>query len=422
MSTDCDVAVVGCGVIGSMTAIALRQAGFTVTALDSAEPGAGTAAGSASFFHDGEIFPVPEAGALRQLPRLLLDPMGPLVIDPAYLPQLIDWGMRLVKARSARSVDTAISALAQLNRHAIDELMASAALFGATDLIERAGGLKVCRDARSLEAASTEVDRLAREGFRAECIGVDALRVLEPAVSSDVAGAIFWPDSAHCTDPEMFSRKLGEHVRTSSTFVQAHATQLQPQPDGSWTVTANGSERTQIHARRVLVSAGARSHELLRPLGYAVPLASGRGYHLMLAPSEPRLHRPIIFFEPHFGATPLRSGLRLAGTIEFAAIDAPANKRRAEMLHELAAPYLPGIRLEPTSWWMGVRPMLPDSIPAIGQARAHKNLFYSFGHGHLGFTQAAISARCIVDLLAENAPPFPMNPFAIERFGRGRRR
>jgi D-amino-acid dehydrogenase len=209
-------------------------------------------------------------------------------------------------------------------------------------------------------------------------------------------------------------RRLGERVRLRGNIVLAAVERIVPDRNGTWTVTYGRRER--VAAGRVLVAAGHSSAKVLRPLGYRVPLAPARGYHLMLANPGVQLRRAVIVEEAHFGVTPMRAGLRLAGTMEFAQADTPPDMRRAENLYRLALPYLPGLERATATVWMGVRPVSADDVPMIGRAGRHSNLYYSFGHGHLGLTQSATSARAIAALVAGETPPFDLRPFDLARF------
>lgn len=412
---DVDVAVIGSGMIGSACALAVAANGRQVTVIDPNLPGAGTAIGSGGYIHDGEIFPLAEPGIVAILPKLLMDPLGPLVIRASYLPELVGWGARFVQSSTSAKLSHSIASLASLNRLSVDSIAALASTANAGHLIAHSGGLKVIRDKEILRVAAIELEQLRHNGIRAETIDMARLREMEPSVSADMAGAIFFPNSAHCVDTEKFSEYLGAMVQANCRYIRAKATKLETK-SGAWVIFANSGMR--ICARKVVVAAGAWSAPLLKGLGYSVPVATVRGYHLMLPRPNVALQRPIIFFEPHIGATPMAKGLRLAGTVEFAQADAPVNFKRATMLYDIGKKYLPGLTGEGATTWMGVRSLMPDSLPAIGPAHRHTNLFYCFGHGHLGMTQAAISARCIADLVAENQPPIDLNPFSLSRFKR----
>ncbi len=412
---DADVAVVGSGIVGTMTALALQDAGSCVLAIEADEPGAGTAAGSAGYVHDGEIFPVAQPRLLADLPRLFFDPFGPLVFRLSYLPQMLGWSARFLGSMRAPAIAHGIAALASLNRLAIDALFAVANAAQAQDLLVHRGGLKIAHAARTFEGFAHEVELLQRAGIPARIVGADALHAMEPALGGDNAGAILFPNSAHCIDPSAFGKRLAARVRARGTIVRARASALLPQRDGSWSVSLNGSA-SRVDVQRVVVTAGYASPALLRPLGYRAPLAAARGYHLMIEHPGIELGHPMIFHEPHVGATPMRSGLRLAGTMEFASPDARPDFRRAEMLYPIIRRYVPSLQNDTATTWAGIRPSMPDSLPAIGKASRHDNLYYCFGHGHLGFTQAAISARCIAELVTHTKPAIDLAPFDLERF------
>lgn len=236
---------------------------------------------------------------------------------------------------------------------------------------------------------------------------------MEPALAPHLAGAVFFPSAARCTDPAEFGSRLAAHALTrGAQIVKERVKRIEPGPGGSWQIFAENT----FQARSLVIAAGVWSGEILTALGYNVPIETERGYHLMLPNSGITLNHPMVFQEPHFAATLLSGGLRLAGTVEFAGTTAPMNPRRSDVLYDLAARYLPGIRREGATRWMGFWPSFPDSLPAIGQAQNYENLFYCFGHQHLGLTQAGISAKLIADLFGRRPPRIDLRPFSLTRF------
>ena len=418
--TDADIAIVGSGIIGTIAAIALNDAGFRVLVIEPNEPGAGTASGSAGYIHDGEIFPVAQPSLFVDLPRMLLDPTGPLVVRASYLPQLASWGIRMLATMRADAAERSIDGAARLNRLSVDALLSVATASDAQELLVRRGGLKVVADSRTLDKLSELLPVLHGHGIAAQPLDAAQVHAYEPSLAPQVAGAIFYPDSAHCTDPQRFGERLAQRVRNQSTVLSGRVQKLSQRHDGSWQLDiARGNLLTQICVPRVLVAAGYASRDLLRPLGYHVPVVAARGYHLMIAKPNVSLERPMIFYEPHVAATPMDGGVRLAGTMEFAAPDASPDFRRSSMLYGIAKRYIPDLADTDAKPWVGTRPLMPDSLPAIGRGFRHKNLYYSFGHGHLGFTQAAVSARAIGELIAESAPTIDITPFDLKRFHGG---
>ncbi len=408
-----DVAVVGGGIIGTTAALELQHRGHAVTIIERDEPGAGTAAGSAGYLAWDDIFPIPNPHVIAELPRMLLDKKGPLVIKPSYLPHMIGWGTRFLLAARPSRVRRAIAALSEINRYAEESLVAIAEPAGAQRYLVRETAFHVSQKPESLEDAAAHIPTLRSYGFTVEVIDRETLLAAEPALGENLAGAIAIAGAYRCTNPGAYGAALAQRFRSASgTATHARATAIERNTD-AWNVrTTIGN----LQAKHVVIAAGAWSGELLRGLGYRVPLESARGYHLMLPRPQVQLSRLIHFNEPHFVATPMEQGLRLAGTVEFAGIDAPPNDYRADMLFDIARAYLPALERDGAVRWMGHRPSLPDSLPVIGPLPRHPGIVGAFGHERRGFLESGITARCIADLVEEKAPPIDLTPFSIERF------
>ena len=172
-----------------------------------------------------------------------------------------------------------------------------------------------------------------------------------------------------------------------------------------------------IVAPCVVVAAGAWSHRLARTLSDHIPLETERGYNTTLPVGAFDLRRQLIFRAHGFVVTPLESGVRVGGAVEFAGLDAPPNFARAASLLAKAKRFMPALRTEGGRQWMGFRPSLPDSLPAIGKASTDERVVYAFGHGHLGLTQSAATARIVADIIAARTPPLDLTPFRPQRFG-----
>ena len=242
---------------------------------------------------------------------------------------------------------------------------------------------------------------------------------MEPAFADDPHAdqrvAVHDPAWSHLLDPGEVTRNIAEAGFAQGVkWQQDRVTGIQPGNDG---VTVRTESGDVIQADSVVVAAGVWSNRLLKPLG----LRSTGGcqawlpHHGCIIPRS-RLKHPIMSVSRFFMLTPMRLGLRLAGTAEFAAIDAEPDYARAKVLVKHAQNYLPGLEGESYSEWMGQRPMMPDSKPVIGQHPNHSQVFYAFGHGHYGLTQGPTSGRIITDLVAGREPHVDLSPFAIDRF------
>jgi len=127
------------------------------------------------------------------------------------------------------------------------------------------------------------------------------------------------------------------------------------------------------------------------------------------------LSRPMIFLNRGFGITPMDQGLRVVGTVEFGGLNSPPSKKRIQNLVSNAKYLFPELGKHEDEW-LGFRPTLPDFLPVIGPSKNYKNLFYSFGHHHLGWTLGAISGKIIAGMIAEENTNLDLSPYNSIRF------
>jgi D-amino-acid dehydrogenase len=405
--------VIGAGIVGLATALRLQLEGANVAVLDPNPPASGCSFGNAGHIALNRVESVVSPAVLRSLPRLLADPQGPVAIDPLYSPRLISWGARLLWALTPNSRARVTQGLCYLNERALD---AYAPLLQAADgasLFQARGSIFVYSDEAQFAAAARQVEFLRSAGVLVELLTGEQVSQLEPGVGGPIRGGLHFTGNGHCVDPFALGQKVAQAVQArKGSLIAARVDRLSPGGHG-WTVM---TDKGAFDAANIVVAAGHRSDELLRPLGYTVPLEAERGYHLMLPRPGVVLSRPVAIAERGFIATPMSAGLRLAGTSEFASRAAPMNPRRADLLFEHAKPFFPGLDRFEASRWMGNRPTLPDSLPAIGRARRHTGLYYNFGHHHLGLTYAGVSASILASAILGQHDSFADANFNLSRF------
>jgi D-amino-acid dehydrogenase len=240
------------------------------------------------------------------------------------------------------------------------------------------------------------------------------LAALEPEISSNYTRAVFLPDHGSCVNPARLAevvaagiRRMGGSIREAE--VRAITTEGRR-------VTGVTTDDGAVAADRVVLAAGAWSARLLAPLGIKVPLETQRGYHMMLPDSGVQVGRVLSPADRKVFITPMEDGLRVAGSVEFAGLDAPPNDARAQLLLGDLRAVFPQARTEGATSWMGHRPCLPDSLPVMGPVRAWDGLWCAFGHGHLGLTGSAPTGALVASAMAGENPNFDFAPFAVERF------
>jgi D-amino-acid dehydrogenase len=394
--------------------LALAEAGRGVLLIDRKGIAEETSRGNAGGFAFSDVLPMATSGVLAKLPRWLADPLGPLTIPPAYLPRIAPWLIRFWRAgwpdRVAGSI-RAQSAMMRLARQEMDALVAGAGLGGMV----RSDGVVELYESEA-ELAASEPGWAARraEGIAFEHVRGPDLAALQPGLSPRFVVGTFIPQWQTVSDPYDFAVAVGDAARRrGAVFRQAEVVRLEPTAEG---VVLHLSDGTTTAARRAVVAAGAWSKRLTGPLGDKVPLETERGYNTTLPPGSFELRRQLTFPGHGFVITPLTTGIRVGGAVELGGLDLPPNFARADAMLKKAKAFLPALRTEGGRQWMGFRPSLPDSLPAIGFSRASRNIVYAFGHGHLGLTQSAATARLVAELVAGTPPALDLTPFSPQRF------
>lgn len=413
-TTDIDVAIIGAGIIGLATAFKLQEAGRTALLLDRKGIAEETSRGNAGAFAFSDVIPLATSGVLRKLPKWLSDPLGPLSVRPEYLAQITPWLMRFWRAGWPDRVAASLKAQAALMRVARIEAEALIASAGLEPLIRRDGVLELYESEAELRATARDDAAKAAEGIEFRHVRGAELTELQPGLSPKIVCGTFIPKWQTVSDPYDFAVAVGEAaLARGASFRKAEVAQLRPLGEGVVIELADGST---LRARQVVVAGGAWSHRLTRPLGDDIPLETERGYNTTLPGYSFDLKRQLVFGGHGFVVTPLASGIRVGGAVELGGLNLPPNFKRADAMLEKAARFLPGLATTGGKQWMGFRPSLPDSLPAIGFSRQSRNIVYAFGHGHLGLTQSAATGKLVAELLTGAPPSLDLAPFSPQRF------
>ena len=406
--------VVGAGIVGICCALYLQRDGHQVTVIDPNEPGTACSSGSGGQIVTAYCVPVSLPGIARQVPGMLLDPLGPLTIRWQYLPRLLPWLLRFLAASSMARVEAIAAALYDLNKDALqafDPLLKQA---GAEHLVATRGRLDVYQSEHSFSKASLKFELMRQCGARVEILDSKQVRELEPALGEQCRFGAFFPDVAHTTDTLGLTQMLAaDFVRRGGRILRQKVIDFQ------MGASPNPILRTDVdlyETERIVLAAGAYSRPLAARLGSKLPLDTERGYHVMLPHAGIDLQRVVVYGDKYFGLTPMQGGLRLAGTVELASVEAAPNYARADNLFAAARSVLPAIGAKGATRWMGCRPSMPDSLPVLGSSPVHPSVYFAFGHGHLGLTGAAVTGRIIADLIAERPTEIDITPLRADRF------
>lgn len=408
--------IVGAGIIGIAVAACLADAGEAVTVIDRSGICRETSAGNAAAFAFSDVLPLAHKGMIRHLPRWLADPLGPLAIPPAYLPRLAPWLVRFLAAGRERNRAGAVAAQTSLMRLSQDEWNTLTALSRTRPMVREDGCLELYKSEAEFAASLGGWAERAYAGIEFRHVRAAELAELQPGLSDRFVAGTFVPNWKTVSEPEKFGKSVFEFAAgRGASFVRADIVSAGAREDSVF-VKASGGE--EITAARLVIAAGAWSGRLARRLGDRLPLETERGYNTTLPADSFDVRRELVFSADGFVIVPLDNAVRVGGAVELGGLKRPPDFRRARAMLEKASTFLPGLKTDGGREWMGHRPSMPDSLPVIGRASRHHNVFYAFGHGHLGLTQAAATGRLIRDLVFGQTPPIDLDPFDPRRFGR----
>jgi D-amino-acid dehydrogenase len=407
-----DVAVLGAGIVGVSAAYAARQRGLSVVLVDRREPGSETSYGNAGVLSSGSISPLNNPSLWRALPKYLSNRHPALRWDPVWAARNSGWVFRfLANATNSRlrpratALHGLIGASLKLHREWIVQA-------GAAARIRETGWLKTWRS-DAVATAKLEQALLAEYGIASELLDRQAISALEPDIVPVYKVGLLHTQTASVDSPGSVVKAYARMLEGSGGEIrQSDIKAIVPEADGWRVMLADGA----ISARHVVVALGPWSADILRPLGYRVPLAFERGYHREFKPNPARsLQRPIHDADGSFLMTPMEQGIRVTSGVELTDRDAPSSFAQIDAVVPLARGVVEfGDAVGDI--WRGARPTLPDSLPMIGPAPRHSGLWLAFGNQHIGFTTGPATGAAIAAMIGGAPPPFDATPFAPGRY------
>ena len=411
------VVVIGAGVIGACTATYLQQQGARVTLIDRQTPGDDGAAsfGNAGSLSPASVVPTPAPGMLRKVPGWLLREDGPLTIRWSYLPKLLPWLVGFIRAGGdAGHQRRATAALAALHAPTCELHAQLAGAAGVPELVAAVEYLHVYGSEESYAGSEREWTMRREHGADFEVLGRDALRDVEPDLAPHYVRGVRIKGQGRALDPGRLVRSYVDRVVASGgELLQAEVTDIDAS-GGRVSAVRTGDGR--IEGDAFVLSAGAFSRKLTDRLGLGLPLDTERGYHVTCPDPGVTVSHTVMEADHKFVANPMAMGVRFAGMVEMAGVDAPANPRRAQVIRRLAKRMYPKLRLEGATQWMGRRPSMPDGLPVIGPSPRHENLWFAFGHGHTGMVAGPMTGRIVAGMITGPMPNIDVTPFRADRF------
>ena len=420
------VAIIGAGIVGLCTALEVQRDGHDVVIVEPDEAGGRQAAsyGNGTWLNPGSVLPMSTPGLWKQVPGFLLDPNGPFIIRWRHLPSLAGWLIRFVRAgRTWQQIETCAAQRIWLSRTTAQDHAALALEAGRPELIRRNGLMFIYPGQADIDAESQAWRLRQNLGIRFRKVETAELRQRVPELSKAYALGMQIDDGGQVTDPAAYCHALLQlALRRGATLKKARATGFSFNGNRLSAVLTDGGA---VPCDRAVIAAGVHSRDLAAKAGDDVPLISERGYHVVIPDPGFDLPTGLMPSDGKMGVIWTPQGLRLAGQVELASIDAPPNWQRAKILLNYVRRMFPALAARTDAvekdvgsehYWMGHRPSTPDGLPCIGSASGSPNIVHAFGHGHVGMIQAPASGKLVAAMIAGRDPGYDAAPFSARRF------
>jgi len=409
-----NIIIIGAGVIGAASALALQKKGYDVLLIDRDAPCSGASFGNAGAIVNGSCEPTAMPGIVLDVIKMLGQPNPSVSINPKYLHKILPWIIRFILQSRRSAVNANAKHLSALSKQAV---MGWQTLLQQTRLathLKNVGWLKVYETEKSFNATRQHRQILDNMDVGYELLNAGQIRDLEPNLASIFNYGFYQNDSLHIPNPETLVKGMVELFTAQGGSYQQFAVNKIEISNQSVQLTGTNEKLT---ADKVIIAAGAWSRSLAIQLGDKIPLETERGYHLMMPESTAGLlKRPVVNGEDSFVLSPMDTGLRLISQVELSGLYLPPDYRPIRRLLPLAKRMLPCTDTREESVWMGFRPSLPDSLPVMGFSSKSNKVLYAFGHQHLGITLGGITALIIAELIVGQKTAIPVYPYRADRF------
>ena len=405
------IGIIGAGIQGVCNALFLQKKGFDVIIFDKDEPGCGASYGNAGHFSPYASVPLNRPDVLTDVPAMLLSSNGPLALKWNYVPKMIPWFLKFIRnCTKERMMHTAtyMHQILDLALPAYEELFTEVDLEGL--VVDN--GIMYIWNNQNISSRNLEIKIRDQLGVKQKLLNPKEIHDLEPNIKPIYDGGVFYEYAKHTTNPKKVLLKLFDlFIQKGGKFLKHDIKNLNFDEDKPVIRT----ETQRFIFDKVVIACGAFSKKFTKDLYEDIPLDTERGYHIHYKGYQHLISRPVVFSNRGFGMTPMEQGLRVVGTVEFGGLENPPSKGRIKNLINNAKFMLNDLP-EHEDEWLGFRPSLPDFLPVIGPSKNYKNVFYSFGHHHLGWTLGAISGKIISKMISEEKTNLNLEPYSSLRF------
>ena len=401
-----NILVIGAGIVGLSTAYYLQSSNYQVTLADYQEPGSGTSRGHASMIANYGVPGINQPQVWSQLPRYLFSSNSPIAIKWSKILNLAPWLIEFLKNCNNSSMYSTAHHTALLLKNSLSFYKELLADIEATKFLTHQGVLYVWINDKE-QPSQKQIDIRTQYGVEQVKLSRSEIKDLEPNLSSEVQGGWYFPNAHHVLDPDAILKKLFQaFLNKGGIFLKDEIQSIKNIDDKI--------EVKEIGYDGLAICTGAFSKKLVKQIeGKFIPLETERGYHVEFPNTTQLLNRPTSLVESGMYLTPMNERIRAAGTVELGGLNPQISKARIDYIVRDARRLLPALK-DYQNPWLGFRPTLPDCLPIISTSPKFKNVYYAFGHNHLGWTLGPTTGKMITELISRNSEI--NKAFSIERY------
>ena len=406
------VGIVGAGIQGVCAGLHILKKGIPVTIFDKQEPGMMASYGNAGHFSPYAVLQLNRPDVIYDVPKMLLSSSGPLALKWNYIPKMLPWIFKYFKSSTKKNMMHTAKYMHQILNLSLDAYDDMFKEIDTTNLVERKGIIYVWTN-KNKKSRELEIKIRDELGVKQKLVSKEEILELEPNLNPIFDAGAYYDYAYHARDPHGILKRLFDlFIKKGGRFQKSEVKDIRQTDDNNSEIVT--SEKN-YNFEKIVLACGAFSKYFTDKLGENIPLDTERGYHVHFESMEHLISRPVIFLDRGFGMTPMNQGLRAVGTVELGGLKNPISKKRIDYIVKCAKELLPQLK-EHKDEWLGFRPTLPDFLPVIGPSSKFKNIIYSFGHQHLGWTLGAITGKIVSGIISGENTNLDLQPYSSKRF------
>tara|TARA_B110000027_G_scaffold69195_1_gene74006 strand:+ start:1687 stop:2967 length:1281 start_codon:yes stop_codon:yes gene_type:complete len=408
------IVVIGSGIVGLCSGIELLERGYNVTIIDPNEPGSQTSYGNAGVITDSSLIVINNPQLLKSLFSLIFKTRNSFRYSKLFVITRFFWVLRFLMFSNQKHMENAAKAykaLQTLSLKTHHELIKKSL---STNLILKPGWLKLFKNEDSFQNYSNEMNILNKNNVNYIELNTAQIKDKFPELKVNFAKGILFKNSIRVNSPLKLSKKYFDYfLKKGGVYIKDSCNSLLY--NNKWQLLTSKNDNYEFD--HVIVATGPWSKKFLSNLGYNIPLAWERGYHHHYSTKEKISITPVIHdVEGGFVYSSVGNEIRITSGVELNFFEAPSNENQiTEVIKQLSEILPLKDKLTPKAW-LGSRPTLIDSMPMIGKAPKHNNLWFNFGHNHIGLSTSAGSAKVLADMLEGKENLIDTEPYSPSRF------